>query len=142
MGKSYGTLCKSCGNEEEYMLGFGFMSNPSFEYLNESIKSKVIKRHLHVLEKNYKGMIVDVPSLELFKCPTCKTLHSRLQFKVYYSNDKIFEPQYSCGKCKSILIPIELTGNYMGEDSEPIGYNCKKCGKETLERSLSSILWD
>ncbi len=132
MGTSYGTICKSCGNEEEYMLGCGFMSNRSFEHLHENTSSKILKRHLNLLEKEYQGMVIDIPILKLYECSQCKTIHSRLKFAVEYGENEVFNPQYNCGKCKSILMPIELVGSSFGSQMEPTGYKCKKCGKESL----------
>ena len=141
MGYSYGTVCMNCNKETEYLLGFGFLRGPMFESIIDNVMSPKLKRHVQLLENEHNGNVEEDISHGLYECPQCKTLKKRLNFKIRYDEDKEFTPLYNCGKCKSILLPIDLDNDSESELSL-LEFKCSRCGEKALEESLSVILWD
>jgi len=135
MGYSYGTKCKKCGNEKNYLLGFGYNTPQCLDNVIAVNKNRKEKEFFEYIAKNRNAKLVQPVGYRLYECPTCKTLHSKLYIEVKYGENERYVKQYNCSKCGSILVPLP-------DEVDASEFRCKKCGEKALEESKSFILWD
>lgn len=133
MGYTTRITCENCFKTEEFKLGAGMRTPFDIDMLIEYVSSAKEKQVLETL-KTLNGTLEDC-KFELYVCPTCKTLHSRLHYKIKYK-EEIYQKAYTCSKCRTslIMMPDELL--------DLRNYNCKKCGQNKLHFDFGETLWD
>lgn len=135
MGYSYSTKCKKCGNEDTFLLGFGFKNPKNLQDLININRNKVENDFFQYIQKNMNAKLSNIVENKIFECPKCKTLHSKPFIEIVFDVNEKYIRIYHCSKCKSILVPLH-------DEIDASKYHCKKCGENQLTDNDNIILWD
>lgn len=140
-------MCKcSCGYEEDFHIGAGFMyEEVGKRLLNESLYGKHGALWRDILKEN-PSYIVDVDR-SMFQCPNCDNLTNEYNLDIYDStivkkhiclkkDEILYEYKHICNKCQKRMVKIFWYRN----ENESIKIKCPKCHSET-DLFLSGF-WD
>ena len=122
MGYGMDVCCRKCGKEQQFRLGIGMM-DCGFE--------NFLERHFSAQKRTKILALIDGCSPEeldygarLYCCPKCEVLHERYCVGLEKNGVVLFETQFRCGRCRTVLVPTEL------DASE---FRCWYCNEKALE---------
>jgi hypothetical protein len=130
MGDGFLMKCRSCGREDEYLLGIGMYYSYLDEILDAVIQGKQRNKIRSILNSSEHDNI-DYGH-RLYTCPRCDTLHNRFYIHIQKGDQTVYRSHFRCGKCRSVLVDW---------DKRVTAYRCRHCGQQTAEFA-GSFLWD
>ena len=143
MGSGFTTLCNSCKDMEEAILGVGFM------YL-ELCRKTLKKMKSGKFGEEYKKIVNDNPNCNIdcekviFYCKDCKKWHVDTVLDLYKGNEE--DTCYNINDDAVLLKKFEHKCKYCGSKNLEIFHDfnpkmkCNKCGGELIEAGV--MMWD
>jgi len=137
MGSGYFVTCDSCDFVNLFHLGVG-MAYSSLENvigLVHYTRHKKIKNILkiHTLTPDSWENPNPFYTHRMYRCAKCSKLRTCFYVKICYDNDLVYETDFKCYRCKSILEEVD--------PADITNHPCPECGKTTMS-SHEDILWD
>lgn len=131
MGTGIIVECKKCLYSQRFNLGIGMM------YYDLRAVLSVVKGPKH--RTIIKELLNTHPSAEqdykhcIYSCPKCRKLYERFYVKVCEGSDLLYQIEYHCPQCKTILkqIPDELITQQF----------CPECREKSLSVN-EELCWD
>lgn len=138
MGHHYQYRCSSCGYEQTFNRGHGYLihSQPLEDYLKQPTKLFHYKtdKVLRTLAKAQNDLYLKA-GFQVYKCPNCKVLYDKTEVVVFNDEQVVHKSEFRCSKCRSRL---KLTNIHRLKKAI-----CPKCHKRTFKLShLQNELWD
>ena len=138
MGHHYQYRCSSCGYEQTFNRGHGYLihSQPLEDYLKQPKKLFHYKTDhlLRSLANAHKGLYLKA-GFQVYKCPKCKILFDKTEVVVFDDNNVVHKSEFRCSKCSSRL---KLTNIHRLKKAI-----CPKCNKRTFRLSHThTVLWE
>ena len=138
MGHAYPYTCEYCGFEQSFNEGHGFLihSQTVNEYLKQRKRLFHYKTHnvIREMAKNNNNLYLKA-GFQIYKCPTCKVLHDKIEVVVYKDDSVIHKSKFRCNNCKSRL---KLTNIHRLKNAI-----CPQCHQKTFKINRTKIqLWD
>lgn len=134
MGQFFQIKCPKCGDENQYMVGRGFIP------LDESAYKEIRKASEYALLKSQVKSPDDFydSCYKAYYCKECKTLENHISFRL--RNKPSFRMRRRCNKCGKIMVGmVDLDKFYLKEKI----INCSKCGAEDIfDQNTDFGLWD
>ncbi|MCF7911899.1 MAG: hypothetical protein K9M99_05190 [Candidatus Cloacimonetes bacterium] len=151
MGSSIQIKCSNCNYSETFMLGIGMMYNPirvlDFDpkhgMLPQMVRSKKTIEQIRTLIEDKHAELDRDYGHKIYHCNSCKMLFERFYIKLVYEGG-IFEIDYKCPTCKSILEPVNRSAQNDSDELPDLkNYNCPECGKHSLYKDEYEVIcWD
>ena len=137
MGFGLVTKCSACHDEREFFLYVG-MCTPSIGHIIDNSHYRTREKIFDFLDKGEERSYNF--SNKIFVCARCQVPHSRFWAKIEREDGKVFETEFKCPKCRSVMVAIndEDTDELIDEITK---YRCRKCGEKSL-MYIGDILWD
>ena len=154
--------CEKCKYRFEALLGVGMMHDGVFDVLHLSSQERLKKLRIFIQDRAIakqtlilleEGATADDYENELYACPQCHRLYTRLYFRLH-TEAKTYEPDYKCPHCSTLLKrtilgldadePVIAQGVFCSvvyRDEPTVSVSCPKCGNNTW-RYDTGILWD
>lgn len=149
MGTSFNVVCEECDYNKEFKIGIGMMFSPhrildfnsELCFISYLIRSKKEVEYIKYLVKDKKATLTDGYGYDMYICPKCGELYSRFFMHLDFE-DGSCEINYKCTKCKQKLIIVDKEINDDEYEINLFKIRCPKCGKFSLTKGVSYILWD
>lgn len=138
MGHAYLYRCYHCGFQQDFNQGHGFLvhSQSVKEYLKQ--RKKIFHYKTHNVLKRLSNQYLDLylkAGFQIYKCPKCKTLHDKVEVKVYNDEKIVHKSIFRCNDCRTRL---RLTNIHRLKKAI-----CPKCHNKTFQiEHAAHQLWD
>ena len=130
MGDAEFTRCSNCKDEQQYLLGIGFLFSDVFNIIDHFPKG--VKRKIFEITALYVIEDIDF-SYQIFECKHCDTAHTRLGLSIEYDHGKLYMPRYKCSECKRTL-------KHCNRQLQT--FKCRKCKQYQLKKMEVAFNWD
>lgn len=138
MGHAYKYRCSSCGFEQNFNQGHGFLvhSQSLVEYFHQNKKLFHYKTH-EALKKlaDQKPDLYLKAGFQIYKCPKCKVLKDKIEVIVFNDEKVLHKSEFRCTQCR---VRLKLTNIHRLKRAI-----CPVCKKRTFQMYHSAVeLWD
>jgi len=106
MGYAYSYKCKSCGYEETFNQGNGYLIHPqSFQdYMDRNRKIFHYKVHRKILNLSKEDNCLGIEaSFRVYKCPKCNLLFDKTHVTVVSDGKILHTSRFRCSECSTGL---------------------------------------
>ncbi|MBK7048289.1 MAG: hypothetical protein IPH48_17680 [bacterium] len=130
MGYGFDVRCSKCGRKQQFQLGIGMMDCGFENFVERHFKGKRKTRILALVQEHEPAELHY--GARLYSCPKCEVLHQRCCVGLEKGGTMLFETQFWCGRCRTVLVPTELDASH---------FRCWHCSEKTLVE-MSPLCWD
>jgi len=156
MGYMITAKCNNCKTSKDLLLGIGMLYDTDSIYfrnngsmLYEIVEDDRIVDEAMTLLNTEKGVPGEY-NTDVYICPECKDIEQKFYFQIAENesngdNNILYEPNYSCVKCK---VPLKHIHFNWGEEAPDLegklkleGWLCNECGSSDMSCEETG-LWD